>query len=279
MCGVLPIASSTYYDTKVRPPSARQLRDQELEKEIKRVYGENYFVYGVYKIYRQLKREGIKVAKCTVARLMLKMGIVGEKRGKTKKTTLPATGTQRPQDLVNRDFKPLAPNRLWVADITYVRTFLGFVYVAFIVDAFSRMIIGWQVSNTLRSDLALDALEMAIWGRRRDNLDHLVHHSDAGVQFLSIRYTDRLEEAGISISVGSKGDAYDNALAETVNGLYKTEVVRKRGLFKNQEEVEFATLGWVDWFNNRRLLGPIGYIPPVEYEELYYRERVKDDVA
>jgi len=279
MCKLLPIASSTYYDTKTRPPSVRALADKEIERDILRIYEDNHFVYGVYKIYRQIKREGKKVARCTVQRLMRKMGLSGIKRGKPKKTTLPAPSAVRPLDLVKRDFKPLAPNRLWVADITYVRTFAGFIYVAFICDAYSRMIIGWQVSNTLRSDLALDALEMALWARKKDNLSNLVHHSDRGIQFLSIRYTDRLQETGVSISVGSKGDAYDNALAETINGLYKTEVVSKRGLFVNQEEVEFATLEWVDWFNNRRLLGPIGYIPPAEYEELYYTNRVKVNVA
>jgi len=227
MCKILPIAPSTYYDIKTRPPSARELRDLKLEKEILRVYEENKSVYGVYKVYRQLKKEGIKIARCTVKRLMRKLGISGVLRGKDKKTTIPSTNTSCSHDLVKRDFKPTFPNRLWVADITYVRTFLGFVYVAFIIDAFSRHILGWQVSNTLRSDLALDALEMAIFKRGRDKLKNLIHHSDRGVQYMSIRYTNRLEQAGISISVGSKGDAYDNALAETINGLYKTEVVRK----------------------------------------------------
>jgi len=279
MCKVLPIASSTYYDIKTRPESARQISDRKNEREIRRIYEENMGVYGAYKIYRKLKREGFNVARCTVERLMRKMELKGVRRGKKKKTTIPSSYTLRPDDLVKRDFKPQAPNRLWVADITYVRTYLGFVYAAFIIDAYSRNILGWQVSNTLRSDLALDALEMAIYRRGRNDLTNLIHHSDMGVQYLSIRYSERLEQSGISISVGSKGDAYDNALAETINGLYKTEVVGKRGLFKNREEVEFATLDWVDWFNNRRLLGPIGYIPPVEYEELYYAQRVEANVA
>ena len=272
MCAVLPIAPSTYYAAISRPPSARRLRDEELKPEITRVYQDNQSVYGPRKVWRQLKREGFVVARCTVERLMRALGLKGAVRGKTWKTTFPDQSAPRPLDLVDRDFAVGAPNRLWVADLTYVRTWSGFVYAAFVIDAYSRMILGWQTSTSLRTDLALDALEMALW-RRGDDVEGLVHHSDRGVQYLSIRYTERLAEAGVAISVGSRGDAFDNALAETINGLYKTEVIRKKGPWKTLEDVEFATLEWVDWFNNRRLLEPIGYIPPAEFEEMYYREQ------
>jgi putative transposase len=272
ICACLPIAPSTYYAAKSRPPSTRALRDEELKPEIMRVYQENRSVYGPRKVWRELRRQGFKVARCTVERLMRALGLAGEVRGKTWKTTFPDLSAPRPADLVDRDFQVAAPNRLWVADLTYVRTWSGFVYAAFVVDAYSRMILGWQTSTSLRTDLALDALEMALW-RRGDDVEGLVHHSDRGVQYLSIRYTERLSEAGAVTSVGSRGDAYDNALAETINGLYKTEVIRKRGPWKTLEDVEFATLEWVDWFNNRRLLEPIGYIPPAEFEEMYYREQ------
>jgi putative transposase len=271
ICAMLPIAPSTYYAAKSRPPSARTLRDETLTPEIIRVYEENQSVYGPRKVWRQLKREGFQTARCTVERLMRALGLKGEVRGKTWKTTYPDLSAPRPLDLVDRDFTAIAPNCLWVADPTYVRTWSGFVYAAFVIDAYSRMILGWQVSRSLRTDLALDALEMALW-RRGGDVDGLVHHSDRGVQYLSIRYTDRLEDAGAVTSVGSRGDAYDNALAETINGLYKTEVIRKRGPWKTLEDVEFATLEWVDWFNNRRLLEYTGYIPPAEFEEMYYRE-------
>jgi putative transposase len=272
MCAQLPIAPSTYYASVSRPPSARHLCDEELKPEIIRVYEANQSVYGHRKVWRQLRREGFSVARCTVERLMRALGLQGEVRGKTWKTTFPDLSAPRPFDLVDRHFAVAAPNRLWVADLTYVRTWSGFVYAAFIVDAYSRMILGWQVSATLRTDLALDALEMALW-RRDDDVGGLVHHSDRGVQYLSIRYTERLAEAGVAISVGSRGDAFDNALAETINGLYKTELIRKRGPWKTLEDVEFATLEWVDWFNNRRLLEPIGYVPPAEFEEMFYREQ------
>jgi len=272
MCAVLPIAPSTYYAAISRPPSARQICDQALKPEILRVYEENHSVYGPRKVWRQLGREGITVARCTVERLMRTLGLKGEVRGKTWKTTFPDLSAPRPFDLVDRHFAVAAPNRLWVADLTYVRTWSGFVYAAFVIDAYSRMILGWQVSTSLRTDLALDALEMALW-RRGDDVDGVVHHSDRGVQYLSIRYTERLSEAGAVTSVGSRGDAFDNALAETINGLYKTEVIKKRGPWKTIEDVEFATLEWVDWFNNRRLLEPIGYIPPTEFEDMYYREQ------
>jgi putative transposase len=272
MCEVLPIAPSTYYAAVSRPPSARALRDGALKPEIIRVYADNQSVYGAPKVWRQLTRESFTVARCTVERLMRALGLKGEVRGKTPKTTFPDLLAPRPFDLVDRNFTVSAPNRLWVADLTYVRTWSGFVYAAFVIDAYSRMILGWQVSASLRTDLALDALEMALWRRDSENLEGLVHHSDRGGQYLSIRYTERLSEAGAVTSVGSRGDAYDNALAETINGLYKTELIRKSGPWRTLEDVEFATLEWVDWFNNRRLFGPIGYVPPAEFEERYYQE-------
>jgi putative transposase len=278
MCACLPIAPSTYYAGISRPPSARKLRDEALKPEITHVYQANYSVYGPRKVWRQLKREGFTVARCTVERLMRALGLKGVVRGKTWKTTFPDLSAPRPFDLVDRDFTVTAPNRLWVADLTYVRTWSGFVYAAFVIDAYSRMILGWQVSSSLRTDLALDALEMALW-RRGDDVEGLVHHSDRGVQYLSIRYTERLLEAGAVTSVGSRGDAYDNALAETINGLYKTELIRKRGPWKTLEDVEFGTLEWIDWFNNRRLLETIGYIPPAELEEMFYRGQVSAEEA
>jgi transposase InsO family protein len=274
ICQQLPIAPSTYYEQKAREtdPSRlpeRAVRDTELREQIERVWKENFGVYGVRKVWRQLKREGIDVARCTVERLMRQMGLRGAIRGrKYKRTTIGDEAAPRPADLVQRDFTADRPNRLWVADLTYVATWAGFVYVAFITDVFSRKIVGWRVSSSLRSDLALDALEQAL--HARSGIDHLVHHSDRGVQYLSIRYTERLAEAGIEPSVGTVGDSYDNALAETIIGLYKTEVIRRSGPWRNIEEVEFATLEWVDWFNNRRLLEPIGNIPPVEFEAMYY---------
>jgi len=272
ICHVLPIAPSTYYAKKSRLPSARTLRDKELTIEIIRVYQENHSVYGPRKVWRQLRREGHTVARSTVERLMRALGLKGAVRGKKHFSTITDEAAPRPMDLVERDFTAAGPNRLWLADLTYVRTWSGFVYTAFVIDAYSRMILGWQTSTSLRTDLALDALEMALWRRQYDGLEGLVHHSDRGVQYLSIRYTERLAEAGAVTSVGSRGDAYDNALAETVIGLYKTEVIRKGGPWKNLEAVEFATLKWVDWFNNRRLLEPIGYLPPAEFEERYYHQ-------
>jgi putative transposase len=213
-----------------------------------------------------------------VERLMRRLGLRGVVRGKTWKTTQPGTGA-RPADLVDRQFQVPAPNRLWVADLTYVRTWAGMTYAAFVMDAYSRMILGWQTSTSLRADLALDALEMALWRREKENLDGLVHHSDRGVQYLSIRYTERLAEAGAVTSVGSRGDSYDNALAETIIGLYKTELIRKKGPWRHLDDVEYATLEWVDWFNHRRLLEPIGDIPPAEFEEIFYREKVTAEEA
>ena len=279
MCKQLPIAPATYYAVKCWPPSARALSDETLMTEIRRLYAANYSVYGARKVWRQLKREGHPVARCTVERLMRKTGLRGAVRGKTWKTTKSDASAPRPADLVDRQFKVTAPNRLWVADLTYIRTWAGMCYAAFVVDAYSRMILGWQTSTSLRADLALDALEMALWRRQEESLDGLVHHSDRGVQYLSIRYTERLAEAGAVTSVGSRGDSYDNALAETIIGLFKTEVIRRRGPWKNLDDVEYATLEWVDWFNHRRLLEPLGHIPPAELEEMFYREKAPAEEA
>jgi len=266
ICTTLQIAPSTYYAAKRRPPSARTLSDAALKPELRRVHEDNFGVYGARKLWRQLLREGIRVGRDRVARLMRELGIAGVVRGKPKRTTIPAAVAQRPGDLVDRRFRAVAPNRLWVADLTYVRTWSGFCYVAFVIDVYSRRIVGWWVSTSLRTDLALDALEMAIWARRTRDLGGLVHHSDRGVQYLAIRYTERLTEAGAVGSVGSKGDSYDNALAETVNGLYKAELIWQRGPWRTAEDVELATLAWVDWWNHRRLHGACGDVPPVEYE-------------
>lgn len=277
ICSVLPIAPSTYYEQKAQQTdlsrrSDRALCDLALREDIERVWKENFGVYGVRKVWRQLRREGHTVARCTVERLMCEMGLSGAVRGKRfKRTTVVDEGARRPADLVQRRFVATKPNQLWVADLTYVATWSGFAYVAFITDVFSRRIVGWRVSRALRSDIALDALEQAL--HARPDLEDLIHHSDRGVQYLSIRYADRLGEAGIEPSVGSVGDSYDNALAETINGLFKTEVIYPNGPWRNVDEVEFATLEWVDWFNHRRLLEPIGNIPPAEFEELYYEDQ------
>jgi transposase InsO family protein len=273
ICKVLPIAPSTYhqYKARERDPSrlpARAQRDATLRPEIERVWRANFCVYGARKVWLQLSREGIEVARCTVARLMREMGLQGAVRGRKFKTTIPDESAHRPLDLVDRDFTADRPNRLWVADLTYVSTWRGFMYTAFVIDVFSRMIVGWRVSSSLDTGVAMDALEQAIAARA--DTDGLIHHSDRGSQYLSIRYTERLAEAGIVNSVGSVGDSYDNALAETVNGLYKTEVIWPCGPWRSRDEVEWATLEWVDWFNNRRLLEPIGDIPPAEYESAYY---------
>lgn len=252
---------------------ARAHRDQKLRPEIQRVWDENLQVYGARKVWRQLNRESIPVARCTVQRLMRGMGLRGAVRGRRFKTTVADTAVDRPLDLVDRDFAVSRPNRLWVSDLTYVATHQGFVYVAFVIDAYSRRIVGWRASRSLRTDLALDALEQAIYNRGPEASRRLIHHSDRGVQYLSIRYTERLAEAGIEPSVGSRGDSYDNAMAESIIGLFKTEVIERQKPWKKMEDVEFATLVWVDWFNNRRLLEPIGDIPPVEYEEAYYRDQ------
>ena len=277
ICRVLPIAPSTYYkhvarrvDPGLLPP--RLQRDRMLKDEILRVWKANFEVYGADKVWTQLNREGIAVARCTVERLMKLMGLRGVVRGKTVRTTVSDPSAERPKDLVNRQFTAERPNALWVSDFTYVSTWAGFVYVAFIIDVFARRIVGWRASASARTDFVLDALEQALHERRPGGQDSLIHHSDRGAQYVSIRYTDRLAEAGIEPSVGSVGDSYDNALAETINGLYKAEVIYKRGPWRNLQAVEMATLEWVDWFNNRRLLGPIGNIPPAEAEAAYYEQ-------
>jgi putative transposase len=274
ICAVLPIAPSTYYEQKVRqadPGQApwRARREARLRVEIQRVWDENFGVYGARKVWRQLNREGITVARCTVERLMRAMGLQGVIRGKRIRTTVAAEDASRPEDLVNREFTANRPNQLWVADFTYVATWKGFVYVAFVIDVFARMIVGWRVSASMSAELTLDALEQALWARQVKG--GLVHHSDRGSQYLCIRYSERLSEAGIDPSVGSIGDSYDNALAESVIGLFKAEVIRRRRPWRSLQAVEYATLEWVDWFNNRRLLEPIGNIPPIELEREYYR--------
>jgi putative transposase len=275
ICRVLPIAPSTYYTHVARranpalvPPRAQ--RDRMLKDEIGRVWEENFQVYGADKVWTQLKRKGIAVARCTVERLMKQMGLRGVVRGKTVRTTVSDGSTPCPKDLVKRQFTAERPNALWVSDFTYVSSWQGFVYVAFIIDVFARRIVGWRVSSSARTDFVLDALEQALCERQPAQQDGLIHHSDRGVQYVSIRYTDRLVEAGIEPSVGSVGDSYDNALAETINGLYKAEVIHRLGPWRNLQAVEMATLEWVDWFNNRRLFGPIGNIPPAEAEAAYY---------
>ena len=275
ICNVLPIAPSTYHDhvTKRADPSRlsdRAKRDLGLKTEIERVFAENFEVYGARKVWRQLNREGIAVARCTVERLMAGLGLQGVIRGKPIKTTIADRAAPCPLDHVNRQFHAPAPNMLWLSDFTYVSTWAGFVYVAFVIDAYARRIVGWRVSRTAHASFVLDALEQALHERRPARRGGLVHHSDRGSQYVGIRYTERLAEAGIEPSVGSVGDSYDNALAETINGLYKAEVIHRRGPWRSFETVEFATLTWVDWFNNRRLLQPIGNIPPAEAEARYY---------
>ena len=279
ICDVLPIAPSVYYEQRARqqcperrPPRVRQ--DEMVTAVLHRVWHENQEVYGVRKVWKQLRREGHSVARCTVARLMRHAGLRGAVRGrKFKVTTCPDTAAARPPDLVTRQFAAVRPNELWVADLTYVATWRGFVYVAFVIDVFARRIVGWRVSSSLRSDLALDALEQALYDRQLTGAERLIHHSDRGTQYLSIRYTERLADAGIERSVGSTGDSYDNALAESVIGLYKTEVIHRRGPWKGIDEVEFATLEWVAWYNTRRLLEPLGYVPPDEFERAYYNRQ------
>ena len=282
ICAELPIAPSMYYEYKAREVNpqrlpARHIRDVVLEIEIRRVWEENFRVYGARKVWRQLNREHIFVARCTVERLMRKLGLHGVVRGRSYKTTISDDAAARPADLVQRKFTATRPNQLWVADITFVATWRGVAYVAFVIDVFARCIVGWRVWNSLRTDLVLDALEQALYSRT--GTKGLVHHSDRGSQYLSIRYGERLAEAGIESSVGSVGDSYDNALAETINGLYKTEVIRPRGPWRHIDEVEYATLEWVDWFNNRRLLEPIGDVPPAEFEQAYYDGLERQAVA
>jgi putative transposase len=257
------------------------VRDQALTPEIVRVHqSNNDGTYGAKKVWKQLNREGIGIANCTVRRLMKDEGLSGVRRGRQfRVTTISDENQHRPSDLVDRQFVAPAPNRLWVADLTYVKTHSGWVYVAFIIDVFSRAIVGWQCSTSLRSDLAIDALEMAIYSRNGRDLSALIHHSDRGVQYLSIRYTERLGEAEIVASVGSKGDSYDNALAESFNGLYKNELIHRKGPWRNVEHVEWATLNYVDWFNNRRIHESLDYVPPVEFEAHYYESNESDSLA
>jgi putative transposase len=278
---VLGIAPSTYHAAKIRPPSARAVRDAELRPEVLKVWEDNLSVYGADKIWDQLNKDGTRVARCTVERLMADMGLQGCRRGRIwVRTTDGDDRLERPADLVERRFRAPAPNRVWVADLTYVKTHAGWVYVAFIVDVFSRMVVGWQASRSLRADLAIDALEMAVHNRRRagSDLDGLIHHSDRGVQYLCVRYSDRLAENEIVASVGSKGDSFDNAMAESFNGLYKWELIYPKGPWAGLEDVEFATLTYVDWFNNRRLHGHItdgpGYTTPAAFEADYNYQNV-----
>ncbi|WP_461383820.1 IS3 family transposase [Devosia indica] len=275
ICRVLPIAPSTYHEhvAQRRDPSrlsARAQRDEALKPEVMRVFAENFSVYGVRKVWRQMQREGFDVARCTVQRLMRDLGLQGVIRGKPVHTTISDKTAPCPLDQVNRQFHAPAPDRLWLSDFTYVATWVGFVYVAFVIDAYARRIVGWRASRTAHAGFVLDALEQALHDRRPLHGGGLIHHSDRGSQYVSIKYTERLAEAGIEPSVGSVGDSYDNALAETINGLYKAEVIHRRGPWRSYEAVEFATLEWVDWFNNRRLLEPIGNIPPAEAEANYY---------
>jgi putative transposase len=290
ICAVLPIAPSTYFLHRAQQQdsakrSARARRDDELRAAIRRVWDEHQQVYGPRKVWRQLRREGCRVARCTVERLMRDTGLKGAVRGRAwVVTTRSDAAADRPADLVDRRFTATRPNQLWVADFTYVATWCGFVYVAFVIDIFARRIVGWRVSPSLATDFVLDALEQAIYDRCGAEVEHLIHHSDRGTQYLSMRYTERLADAGIEPSVGSRGDSYDNALAESVIGLFKTEVIQRKGPWRHLEAVEFATLTWVDWFNTRRLLEPIGYVPPAEYEARYYEHlrrpaTIEDGVA
>ena len=284
ICRVLPIAPSTYHAHAARRAdpgklSPRAKRDEVLKSEIRRVFEENFRVYGVRKLWRQLGREGVAVARCTVARLMKVMGLQGAVRGKPVRTTVSDKAVPCPLDRVNRQFRAPQPNVLWVSDFTYVATWTGFVYVAFVIDAFARRIVGWRVSRTAHASFVLDALDQALHERRPVQGGGLVHHSDRGSQYLALRYTKRLAEAGIEPSVGSVGDSYDNALAETIIGLFKAEVIHRRGPWRSFEAVEFATLEWVHWFNHRRLLEPIGNIPPAEAEARYYEQRETLSVA
>jgi putative transposase len=273
----LQVAPSAYrrHAACQRNPALRCLRarrDDDLMPQVRRVWEANMQVYGADKVWHQMNREGIEVARCTVERLMKRLGLAGVRRGKVVRTTIPDKAVPCPQDRVNRQFRADRPNQLWVSDFTYVSTWQGWLYVAFVIDVFARRIVGWRVSRSMRTDFVLDALEQALYARQPELSDALIHHSDRGSQYVSIRYTERLGEAGIEPSVGSRGDSYDNALAETINGLYKTELIHRRAPWKTMEAVELATLEWVSWFNHHRLLEPIGYIPPAEAEANYYQQ-------
>ena len=283
ICKLLRVAPSAYWRhaARQRDPSLRSAqarRDEFLIPHIQRVWQANFQVYGADKVWRQLQREGIEVARCTVERLMRRLGLRGVMRGKVVRTTFGDATAPCPLDRVNRQFKADRPNQLWVSDFTYVSTWQGFVYVAFVIDVFARRIVGWRVSRSMRTDFVLDALEQALYARQPERDATLIHHSDRGSQYVSIRYTERLAEAGIEPSVGSKGDSYDNALAETINGLYKAELIHRRAPWKTKESVELATLEWVAWFNHHRLLEPIGYIPPAEAEANYYRQLANEAI-
>lgn len=272
----MPIAPSTYYEQISRAPSRRQLRDEEVSEHIQRVHAANYGVYGARKVWLALNREGIAVARCTVERLMTQLGLAGAVRGKVRRTTIADAAAARPADLVSRQFTPPAPNRLWVADLTYVSTWSGFAYVAFVIDAYARRILGWRVAATMATAMVLDSIEQAIWTRTREGvleLNEVVHHSDRGSQYTSIRFTERLASAGIQPSVGAVGSSYDNALAETIIGLYKTELIYRGKPWKTVEDVEMATARWVDWFNNQRIYQHCGDIPPAELESAHYAQR------
>ncbi len=276
ICSALQFAPSAYrrHAARQRDPSLisqRAQRDAELKPQIQRVWDSNMQVYGADKVWKQLNREGVRVARCTIERLMGSMGLHGVTRGKVVRTTVPDANAPCPLDRVNRHFKADRPNQLWVSDFTYVSTWQGWLYVAFVIDVYARRIVGWRVSKSMHTDFVLDALEQALYARQPDR-DSLVHHSDRGSQYVSIRYTERLAEAGIEPSVGSRGDSYDNALAETINGLYKAELIHRRGPWKTREAVELATLNWVSWFNHHRLMEGLGYIPPAEAEANYYRQ-------
>lgn len=274
ICRKLQVAPSSYYAALSRPVSLRRRRDETLQAAIRRVWDEHRQVYGADKVWAQLQREGTTVARCTVERLMRALGLRGVVRGKPRvRTTISDETNDRPRDLVARQFRAAAPNRLWVADLTYVKTHSGWVYVAFVVDVYARFVVGWQASRSLTADLALDALEMALWARRTKEVAGLIHHSDRGVQYLAIRYTERLTEAGAVPSVGSRGDSYDNALAESFNGLYKAELIRHRGPWQGLDDVEYATLEYVHWFNHQRLHGELGMVTPAEFEASYYHQQ------
>jgi putative transposase len=277
LCRTLGASPSTYYAARSRPPSARAITDARLHEEIARVFEANYRVYGARKLWHQLRREGTQVGRDRVWRLMREAGLQGARRGRTKFTTRRDEKAARPPDLIDRDFTAEAPDRLWVADLTYVRTWAGFCYVAFVEDVFSRMIVGWSIARHLRASLATEALEMGVW-RRGASVDGLIHHSDAGSQYTSVVYSERLAEHGIAPSVGSVGDSFDNAMAESAIGLYKTELIRRRGPWRNPDQVEFATLEYIDWFNNRRLHGEIGHVPPAEFEEVFYASRAEEEI-
>jgi len=273
ICEVLQFASSTYFAARSRPPSRRSVRDDELKAMIKKIHEDNLDAYGVEKVWRQLhERDGVACGRDRVARLMRALGLRGVTRARKPRTTIASKKPDDRPDLVKRDFSADGPNCLWVADITYVSTFVGFCYTAFIIDVFARYIVGWKTSTSLRTDLCLDALEMAIFSRRGEDLSELVHHSDRGVQYLAIRYTERLAACEAVVSVGTKGDSYDNALAETVNGLYKAELIYPKGPWRSLAELERATAGWVEWWNCSRLHGALGWVPPAEHEEAHRKE-------